>query len=89
MHATKLANLGVKYLTDLQLNDLCQLRDQLDTLWKNGQSKVPNNIYDKVADGINYEITQLKTDAYDYVVKKTDDQLKKLVRLFNTITFSR
>jgi hypothetical protein len=79
MHATNLVNLGVKYLSDLQLDDLCQLRDQLDTLWNNGQSKVPNNVYDKVADSINYEITQLKNDSYEYAVKRSDNQLKKLL----------
>ncbi|CAF0805226.1 unnamed protein product [Rotaria sordida] len=79
MHATKLANIGIKYLSDLQLNDLYQLQDELNTLWKNGQSKISNNLYDKIVDSINYEITQLQTDPYNYTITKTDNELKKLV----------
>jgi len=79
MHARNLANNGIKYLGSLQLDDLCQLRDELDTLWKNGQSVVSNNLYDKVVDGINYEITQLKNDPYVFSVKKTDNELRKLL----------
>lgn len=52
MHATNLANIGIKYLGDLQFDDFCQLPDELDILWKNGQSVVSNNIYDKVVDSI-------------------------------------
>ncbi|CAF2838936.1 unnamed protein product [Rotaria sp. Silwood2] len=79
MHATKLANISIKYLSDLQLDDLYQLQDELNTLWENGQSKISNNVYDKIVDSINYEITQLKTDPYNYAVTKTDNKLKKLV----------
>ncbi|CAF3132582.1 unnamed protein product [Rotaria sp. Silwood2] len=79
MHATKLANIGIKYLGDLQLDDLYQLQDELNTLWKNGQSTISNNLYDKIVDSINYEITQLKNDPYNYAVTKTDNELKKLI----------
>jgi hypothetical protein len=79
MHATNLANIGIKYLTDLQLDDLYQLQDELNTLWKNGQTKISNTLYDKIVDGINYETTQLKTDPYNFAIKKSDNELKKLV----------
>jgi len=85
MHGTSLANIGVAYLTDLQLDDLCQLRDELDILWQNGQSKISNNLYDKVIDSINYEILQLKNDTYDYVVKKSDKNLKNLLNYLNKL----
>ena len=79
MHATKFASIGIKYLGDLQLNDLCELQDELNSLWNNGQSKISNNLFDKVVDTINYEITQLKSDPYNFASKKNDAQLKKLV----------
>jgi glutathionyl-hydroquinone reductase len=79
MHATNLAKIGIKYLSDLQLDDFCQLRDELDKLWKNGQSTISNNLYDKIIDSINYELTQLKNEPYDFAVRKTDNELKKVV----------
>ena len=79
MHATKYVSIGIKYLGELQLDDLCQLQDELNTLWANGQSAVSNDLYDKVTDSINYEITQLKSDPYNYAVKKDDTELKKLL----------
>lgn len=78
-HANNLIQIGLKYLGDLQLNELCQLRDELDALWNQGHAKVSNTIYDKVADGINYEVTLLKNDPYTYGVKRTDQQVKKLL----------
>ena len=78
-HANNLVNMSLKYLGDLQLNDLCQLRDELDTAWSQGQAKVSNQVYDKVADGINYEVALLKNDVYAYGVKRTDQQLKNLL----------
>ncbi|CAF3640812.1 unnamed protein product [Adineta steineri] len=79
MHTAKLASMGISYLGDLQLDDLCQLQEELDSLWKNGQSTISNTLYDKVVDGINYEMIQLTNDPYDFVVKKNDSQLKKIV----------
>lgn len=81
-HANNLMQTGLKYLGDLQLGELCQLRDELDRAWSQGQAKVSNHIYDKVADGIDYELTQLKTDPYAYGVKRTASQLKKLLDYF-------
>lgn len=83
MSAANLINIGIKYLADLQINDLCQLRDELDALWKNGQSKVSNHVYDKVVDSIDYELTQLKNDPYNYASRKSDSELKKLLDYFN------
>lgn len=85
MHATNLSNIGIKYLGNLQLDDFCQLRDELDILWKNGQSKISNNLYDKIIDSINYELTQLNNDPYNYVVKKTDNELKKFINYLNQL----
>ncbi|CAM4817718.1 unnamed protein product [Rotaria magnacalcarata] len=79
MHTTKLANIGIKYLSDLQLDDLYQLQDELNTLWKSGQSTISNSLYDKIADGINYEVTQLAADPYNYAVKINDNELHKLL----------
>ncbi|UJR19568.1 hypothetical protein I4U23_022698 [Adineta vaga] len=78
MHAAKLASMGICYLGDLQLDDLCQLQEELNALWKNGQSTISNTLYDKIGDGINYELMQLTNDPYDFVVKKTDSQLKNI-----------
>ena len=79
MHVTNLNKIGIKYLADLQLNEFSQLRDELDILWKNGQSNISNNLYDKIVDSINYELIQLNNDPYEYIVKKTDNQVKNLV----------
>ena len=81
-HATHLATLGLRYLGDLQLNDLYQLRDELDTLWTKGQSTVSNTLYDKVVDSINYESSQLNGDPYNYAIKREDAELKKLLDYF-------
>lgn len=85
MHAAKLTNLGIKYLNNLQLDDLYQLKEELDIQWQNGQSKISNNLYDKIVDSINYETTQLKSDPYNYVILKTDNDLKKLLDFFNLL----
>jgi hypothetical protein len=85
MHATNLKNIGIKYLNDLQLDDLYLLQDELNTLWKNGQSLVSNNFYDKIVDSIDYETTQLKTDPYKFAVKKSDVELKKLVNYLTQV----
>jgi hypothetical protein len=87
-HATRLASSGLPYLSDLQLNDLYQLQDQLDTAWKNGQSIVSNQLYDKVADSINYESNQLNSDPYSYGIKRTDAELKNLLDYF-TLSLSQ
>lgn len=79
MYANNFATIGIKYLADLQLNELCQLRDELDIQWKNGQSVVSDKLYDKVIDSIDYELPQLKTNTYEYGVKRTDQQLKNLL----------
>ena len=79
MHAAKLGSTGIRYLGDLQLDDLCQLQEELDSLWKSGQSTISNALYDKVVDGISYEMSQLSGDPYNFAVKKTDSELKKMV----------
>lgn len=73
MHANKLAREGIRYLGDLQLNELCQLQEELDVLWNSGQAKVSNSLYDKVVDSINYQLSQL-TNAI-----RTIMLLKKLI----------
>jgi len=85
LHATSLANIGIEYLSNLQLDELCQLRDGLDILWKNGQSNISNNLYDKVIDSINYEMIQLNNNTYDFVVKKSDKNLKNLLDYLNKL----
>ncbi|CAF1245349.1 unnamed protein product [Adineta ricciae] len=79
MHGAKLKAAGFEYLNGLQLNDLYQLEEELSTAWKNGQSIVSNEIYDKVLDSVNYEATQLKADPYSFAMKKTEKELKNLV----------
>jgi len=85
MHAAKLASEGIRYLGDLKLNELCQLQEELDVLWNNGQAKISNSLYDKVVDGINYEISQLSSDPYNFVLKKTDSELKNIVDYFGQL----
>jgi hypothetical protein len=85
MHATKLASEGIRYLGDLQLNELCQLQEELDVLWNNGQAKISNSLYDKVVDCINYEISQLSSDPYNFVLEKTDSELKNIVDYFGQL----
>ncbi|UJR32352.1 hypothetical protein I4U23_019815 [Adineta vaga] len=85
MHATNIKSAGLKYLNGLQLDDLCQLQDELNIAWKNGQSVVSNAIYDKISDSIQYETTQLKTDPYNFAMKKTDGELKKLIDFLTQI----
>ncbi|CAF1233420.1 unnamed protein product [Rotaria sp. Silwood1] len=85
MHASKLASEGIRYLGSLQLHELCQLQEELDTLWNNGKTIVSNNLYDKVVDGINYEIAQLTNDPYNFVMTKTDSEVKDLVDYFTQL----
>ncbi|CAF1453404.1 unnamed protein product [Adineta steineri] len=82
MHASNLKISGINYLNGLQLDDLYQLQNELDMLWKQGQSTVSNNLYDKITDSINYDLIQLKTDPYKFAVRKSDIELKKLVDFF-------
>ncbi|CAF0951558.1 unnamed protein product [Didymodactylos carnosus] len=89
MHASQLANIGIHYLGDLQLDDLCQLHEELDILWKSGNSQVANNLYDRVVDSIAHETSRLNNDPYDYAVKKTDSQLDKLVRYLTQLNPQR
>jgi hypothetical protein len=85
MYASKLASEGIRYLGDLQINELCQLQEELDGLWSSGQSKVSNNLYDKVVDSINYQLSQLASDPYNFVMKKTDSDLKNIVAYFGQL----
>ena len=85
MSANKLANEGIHYLADLQLHQLWQLREELNILWNNGQTKVSNNLYDKVVDSINYELTRLTDDPYDFVIHKTDADLHNFVAYFGQL----
>jgi len=55
MHIDELMKKGIQYLADLQFDDLCQLKNELNILWQNGQSRVLNLLYDKVVDSLNYE----------------------------------
>lgn len=75
----------MSYLAHLQLDDLCSIKDQLDSLWSKGQSPIPNRLYDKIVDSIDYELNLLKSDSYTYIVKKTDIQTKKLLDYFNDL----
>jgi hypothetical protein len=85
MHASKLASEGIRYLDDLQINELYQLQEELDVLWNSGQANISNGLYDKVVDGINYEISQLSSDPYNFVLKKTDSELKNIVDYFGQL----
>ena len=85
MCATQLASIGIKYLGNLQLDDLFQLQNELNILWKDGQSRISNHLYDKVIDSIDYELTELKTDPYNFAVTKTDDELTKIVNYFTQL----
>lgn len=85
MSANKLASEGIRYLADLQLHQLWQLREELNILWANGQTKVSNNLYDKVVDGINYEMTQLTNDPFDFVIHRTDADLDNFITYFGQL----
>jgi hypothetical protein len=82
MHASKLTNEGICYLGNLQIGELCQLQEELDVLWNSGQSKLSNNLYDKVTDSINYEFSQITSDPYNFVLKKSDVELKNIIDYF-------
>lgn len=85
MHATQLASEGIRYLGSLELNELCQLQGELDALWSGGQRNISNNLYGNFVDGINYEISQLSSDPYSFVLKKTDSELKNIVDYFGQL----
>ena len=84
-HIQQLSTTGLAYLANLQLDDLCRIRDELDSLWSRGQSSISNRIYDKIVDGINYELNLLKSDPYTYSTKRTGIQVKKLLDYFNDL----
>ena len=84
-HVANLHSTGLRYLGSLQLHELCRLRDEMNTLWKNGQVMFSNNVYDKVVDGIAYELSQLTSDPYVYVSKREECALKLLMDYLNEV----
>lgn len=89
MSANKLVKEGIQYLGNLQLHELWQLRDELNMLWNSGQTQVSNNLYDKVVDGIGYELSQLTNDPYEFSLRKTDEDLQNLLAFFGQLYAQR
>ena len=85
MSVSKLAKEGIRYLGELQLHELWQLREELNILWNSGQTKVSNNLYDKIIDGIDYEVSRLTNDPYEFALRKTDEDLQNLLAYFGQL----
>ena len=84
-HVAHLHTAGLRHLGSLQLHDLCRLRDEMNVLWKQGQATFSNEVYDKVVDGIAYELGQLISDPYEYVNKREENALKLMMDYLNEV----